>query len=218
MTSPLTAGDPGVSAAEDQQQPGTPAPPPRSGTERRPRLVFLLVGVVLAAALAIGLFTGIGAHTGPARPHVGSTVPSFSLPAVGRKGKVGIPADGGSGGHPAVLLFFASWCAPCKAEVPALAATYRKEQQEHSPLARVALVGIDGSDPTADALAFLRAAGVSFPVAADRTYTVTQGLFEFMDLPDSVVVEGDGTIAAMRVGPLSTSALVSWQRKLLASG
>jgi cytochrome c biogenesis protein CcmG/thiol:disulfide interchange protein DsbE len=193
---------------------GGDGPAPRSS---RPRPVFLLVGVVLAAALGIGLFTTAGKGSGPGRPQVGSAVPSFSLPALVGGGDVGVPADGGGAGRPAVLLFFASWCTPCRAEIPGLAATYRHEQATHSRLASVRVIGVDGSDPTGDARSFVRRSGVTFPVGADRIYSVTQGLFAFAGLPESVLVDGDGTIAGIHYGALSPAAFVSWQRKLLTN-
>jgi len=187
---------------------------------RRPRPVFLLVGVVLAVALAVGLFTGVGTGgTGPGgRPQAGGAVPSFSLPRLGGGTAVGVPADGGGGGRPAVLLFFASWCGPCQTEIPAVAALSHRQEVSHSPLAKVALIGIDGSDPTADALRFVHHSGVTFPVGVDTAYAVTQGLFYFTGLPDAVFVNGDGTIAAVHQGVITTTLLVEWEHRLLTGG
>jgi thiol-disulfide isomerase/thioredoxin len=176
------------------------------------------VGVVLAVALGIGLFTGIGTGRSPGRPQAGGQVPTFSLPRLGGGAAVGVPADGGGNGRPAVLLFFASWCVPCQAEVPALAATYHHQQVTDSPLAKVALIGVAGSDPTSTALRFVRKSGVTFPVGADKTYAVTEGLFYFSDLPESVFVNGDGTIAAVRYGAITKSDLVQWEHRLLDGG
>jgi thiol-disulfide isomerase/thioredoxin len=201
--------------------PGAPPPEPRSTGRRsgRPRPVFLVIGVVLAVGLAIGLFTGIGTGSKGGPPKAGDQVPSFSLPRLGGGSDVAVPTDGGGRGHPAIVLFFASWCPPCQAEVPMVAKTYRHEQATHSRLAGVALVGVDGSDPTANALAFVHQSGVTFPVGADRNYAVTEGMFAFVNLPDVVYVNGNGTIAAIHVGPITNAAeLQAWQRRLLTGG
>ena len=212
MSTPSSAGD---APASSEPAEATPRASTAAGP-RRPRRVFLLAGVALAVVLGIGLFATAGSKPGPGRPQAGAPVPDFSLPKLGGSGKVGVPADGGGQGRPAVLLFFASWCGPCRGEVPALAATYRREHADGSRLARVAMIGIDGSDPTSSALSFVRSSGVTFPVGADRAYTVTQGLFAFTGLPEAVFVEANGTIAGIHYGALSTSQFVSWQRELLA--
>jgi cytochrome c biogenesis protein CcmG/thiol:disulfide interchange protein DsbE len=190
---------------------------------RRPRLIFLLVGAALAAALAAVLLAlrapVASTASGTAFLGVGRPVPRFALPALGaREKKVGVPANGGGGGRPAILLFFASWCPPCAREIPALAATYRRQQEEHSRLAKVAVIGIDANDPTPNALTFVRSSGVTFPVGADVSFAVTQTLFDFSHLPESVFVDGNGTIAGIHLGPLSPSGFSSWERRLLADG
>ncbi len=201
--------------------PGAPPPeaPPTGRRAGRPRPVFLVIGVVLAVGLAIGLFTGIGTGSKGGTPRAGDQVPSFSLPRLGGGSDVSVPTDGGGNGHPAILLFFASWCGPCQAEVPMVAKTYRHEQATHSRLAGVALVGVAASDPTATALAFVHQSGVTFPVGADRNYTVTEGKFVFTGLPEVVYVNGNGTIAAIHLGPITSAAeLQAWQRRLLTGG
>jgi len=200
-----------------------PGPGPgREPTRRRPRPVFLLIGVVLAVGLGIGLFTGVGtggsSNGTPTLLQAGSAVPQFSLPALGGGPRVGIPADGGAGGRPAVVLYFASWCPPCRAEIPAVAATYRHQRATHSPLARVALIGIDENDTTGPGLRFVRAAHVTFPVGIDRTFDSTGGRLGLTGLPDAVFVNGNGTIAAVHQGAVSTSLLTQWQHRLLSGG
>lgn len=190
-----------------------------NGHRRRARPVFLAVGIVLAVALGIGLFTTVGTGRTGGRPVAGDQVPSFSLPRVGGGVAVGVPADGGGNGKPAILLFFASWCKPCQAEVPAIAATYHRQQVRHSLLAsKVALIGVVGSDPTATALRFIRRSGVTFPSGADRNYTVTEGLFYFSGLPETVIVSATGTIAYVHYGPISTATFVRWEHRLVQGG
>ena len=194
-----------------------PAGDDRLAPRRRPRPGFLLLGVTLAAVLAVGLFTTMGNGAGTTLPKAGGAMPSFSLPRVGGSGTAGVPVDGGGEGHPAVVLFLASWCTPCQAEIPALATARRRQVAGHQRLAKVDLIGVDGNDPTPNALAFLHESGVTFPVGADRTYAVTSGTFGFSALPEAVMVDADGTIAAIHYGALSTADLVRWQQRLLSS-
>jgi thiol-disulfide isomerase/thioredoxin len=206
---PPSGGGDGTGTGAGGEQPGGP---------RRPRPIFFVVGVALAVALGIGLFTGVGTHSSSGRPVTGDAVPGFSVPRLGGGAAVGVPVDGGGHGRPAVLLFFASWCGPCQKEIPALAATYRRQQDQKNRLARVALVGVDGDDATAAALRFVHGSGVTFPVGVDRRYTVTEGLFYFTGLPEAVFVNGDGSIAAIHYGALSSSDFVHWEQRLLTGG
>jgi thiol-disulfide isomerase/thioredoxin len=176
-------------------------------SQRRPRLVFLVVGLVLAAGLGIGLFSSLGSPRAGV-PTVGTAAPSFSLDALGGGGTVGVPADGGGTGRPVVLVFFASWCPPCRAEMPDLAQAYRS-QPNHS---RVAVIGVDGMDPTSAALQFVHDSGVSFPVAADPDYRVTEGIYAFNGDPDAVFIDGHGTIARIVHGPITGAQLLGWER------
>lgn len=212
------AGDSPTGGAE-----GTPDPDPAGavagGDGRRARPIFLAVGIVLAVALGIGLFTGVGTGKSGGRPVAGDQVPSFTLPKLGGGATIGVPADGGGNGRPAILLFYASWCKPCQAEVPAIAATYRRQQERHSRLATtVALIGVVGNDPAATALSFAHQSGVTFPSGVDKNYTVTEGLFYFTGLPETVFVSGTGTIAAVHYGAISTVTFVRWQRRLVQGG
>jgi cytochrome c biogenesis protein CcmG, thiol:disulfide interchange protein DsbE len=185
------------------------AEPPAPPLPRRPRLGFLVAGVMVAVVLGIGLFSSLGTPKSVV-PVVGQAAPSFTLGRLGGGARIAVPADGGGGGKPVVLVFFASWCAPCQTEIPNIAAVYR-----HQPAAgRVRIIGIDGNDPTSKALAFVHRSGVTFPVAVDSQYSVTNGLYYFTGDPDAVFVNGDGTIAHIVRGPVTRTELVSWERRI----
>jgi thiol-disulfide isomerase/thioredoxin len=199
------------------------APDGEGAGPRKPRKIFLLVGIVLALVLGVFLFTGLGTSQGTTggAPHEGGAVPSFTRQNVGPVGgaRVTVPADGGGNGTPAVLLFFGNWCPSCHQELPPLAAAVRAQDKAGGRLSHIRVIGVDSEDSEGSAKSFIQSAGVSFPVAADPDITVTSGLFSFQGDPYAVFVKGDGTIAKIvRGAVLTPSSFTADERALIPSG
>jgi len=118
---------------------------------------------VTAAGLVLAVATTVAGA--PGHPHgAAPRVPGFTLSALGHPGEhVSLAAYPG---RPVVVNFFASWCVPCKKETPLLARFFR------TPRGRVAMIGVDVNDATAAALSFVRKAGVTYPVGADRSAAI----------------------------------------------
>jgi len=100
-----------------------------------------------------------------------------------------------------VINFWASYCPPCKAEMPLL------EQQVggHSGL-RLVLIN-EGDSPDA-ARSFLDSAGVHLPALLDSDLGVGRA-YGVSALPMTVFVRSDGTIVARHVGQLSGTVLAA---------
>ncbi len=213
------------------------APPPTSGSEsaagpepRKPRKVFLLIGIVLAVVLGVFLFTvlgtiqGTGSRSGSgsgsgsgSAPVTGDPVPSFSSKNVGPVGGSAVTVASKKDGTPTVLLFFGNWCPSCHQELPPLAAAVRSQVQAGGPLSHVRVVGVDSEDSETSAKSFVHSAGVTFPVAYDPNVDITSGLFYFTGDPYAVFVKADGTIAKIVRGDVLTpSMLTADERALLA--
>jgi peroxiredoxin len=219
-----------VPAADEAE----PPEPGSSGPVRRgPRKRFLVIGVVVAAALGVGLFTSVGTGQssppgsgsagggGGGGPTAGGTVPAFSASNVGPVGgsKVSVPTDGGSGGTPAVLLFFGNWCPSCHQELPPLAAAVRQQETAGGPLAHIRVIGVDSEDSVSSAKSFIQSSGVTFPVAYDPDVSITSGLFYFTGDPYAVFIRGNGTIdRIVRGDVLTPSTLVTDEQALIPSG
>jgi hypothetical protein len=80
-------------------------------------------------------------------------------------------------------------------------------------------VGVDDLDSSSSAQAFIKATGVTFPVAYDPDASLTSGTFYFDGDPFAVFVNGDGTIARIVRGDVLTpSSFTADERALIPSG
>lgn len=97
-------------------------------------------------------------------------------------------------GHPVVLNFWASWCAPCRAEMPLLVKIARGYASRG-----VVVLGLDVDDEAAEARRFLDAYHVDYPVltVADSALPRAYGVY---GLPTTVFVDGAGLIRAREIG------------------
>lgn len=104
-------------------------------------------------------------------------------------------------GTPTVVNFFATWCAPCRAELPEFEAVSREV------VADVAFLGINTRETDVDgARALIAEAGVTFPVALGDD----GDLFEIiggLGMPTTAFVDVDGTIVEVHTGALDEDAL-----------
>lgn len=126
-----------------------------------------------------------------------STAPAFSLPDV-RGGAA--PVTLGAGGRPVVVNFFASWCEPCREELPLLEATSRRLA------GTVDVVGVDVNDSRTAAVALLEHTGATFPAGYDPHRTVATR-YRLQGMPTTVFVDGAGRVTDVARGRLTAADL-----------
>jgi thiol-disulfide isomerase/thioredoxin len=114
-------------------------------------------------------------------------------------------------GQVALVNFWATWCAPCKEEMPILDAYY----QDHRESGFV-LLGINVSDRPNEAAAFFDEAGYTFPILFDPpgNVLIEMGL---RGLPSSIVVDAEGHRVKTWIGPLTREMLDEDVTPLLAA-
>ncbi len=221
-----TSGTSETSASEPPGRSGVDGPPGvvpptgGGGPDRRPpaprRLRALLIGSVIAVALAVFLFVGLGRQSGSGTGSTGPVVgvgdqaPSFSLPSLTGGDPVVLDALGKDRHRPVVLNFFASWCIPCQEETPLLARTADAEQAKGSD---IQFVGVDTLDPTSSALPFVKKSGITYPVGSDSGQ-VSSGLYGIDGDPQTFFLNADGTVVAHVRGPLTQSELDQWLQRI----
>ena len=132
-------------------------------------------------------------------------MPKVSLPMLSGQGKLHLPYGSSPKLRGTVVSFFASWCGPCRTEMPMVVAT--SKAYLHGAKGDVRFVGIDGLDQPSKAKAFLDQVGWSYPVGADTSFAVTTGTFGFQGLPETVVVDARGVITYVKTGELTKPEL-----------
>jgi peroxiredoxin len=104
-------------------------------------------------------------------------------------------------GKTVVLNFWGSWCPPCRGEAPTLEVL----AQQYGPQG-VAFLGDDVGDTTANALAFISKAQISYPSINDPGYAVVQKFSQVApvsDTPTTVVIDKTGHVVGMVLGAVS---------------
>lgn len=132
---------------------------------------------------------------GPAR--VGKPLGDFSLSDI--NGKTVHLSD--YTGKTVLVNAWATWCPPCKAEMPDLNAYYQTHQADG-----FMLLAVNAGDPASDAAAFASQKGLAFPVLLDPNTRLLNSLGIY-DFPTSILVGTDGVVKAIHVGMFTPQAL-----------
>jgi peroxiredoxin len=109
-----------------------------------------------------------------------------------------------------VLNFWGSWCPPCRAEAPTLAVLAEQYRSQG-----VAFLGDDVGDTPANALAFTRTVGITYPSINDPGYVVVQKFSQVApvnDTPTTVVIDKTGHVVGMVLGTVSYGEMTTLLR------
>lgn len=188
------------------------------------RAAAALAGFLLAAAALTGCAsqsdaTGSGDEQGFVAGD-GSIVVVPAEQRVAAPALTGTTLDGASfdladhRGQVVVLNVWASWCAPCRAEAPSLAAL-AKEYADKG----VQLVGLDTRDSDVSARAFAAKYGLTYPNLVDRDGQLQLLFADSLPpqaIPSTLVIDADGRVAARALGRSSESTLRAMIDPLLA--
>ena len=116
-------------------------------------------------------------------------------------------------GKPAVINFFASWCGPCKMEMPHFDEAY-KAYGDTIEFMMVDLCAY-GNDTKENAKKLVADGGWTFPVYFDTEGSATTA-YSVRSMPTTIFVSADGELVGKRVGALSAAQLQAQIDALLA--
>ncbi len=171
------------------------------------------LGGWLAAALAAVALTGCGSDALPRAPQVGDPLPPLTFAALTAPDSLSF---GELEGRPALVNLWATWCPPCREEIPFL-------QELHETFGprglRVVGVSSDHSGAVGQVESFLAAAGVTYENVLDPRSSAMDA-FRVIGLPATYLVDADGRIAFARTGPVSEAdtAFLATIERLVAGG
>jgi cytochrome c biogenesis protein CcmG, thiol:disulfide interchange protein DsbE len=162
----------------------------RSRPAARRRLIVSLGGVAILA-LAFGVVWLQSAKYEPLV--VGMTAPDFRLPDL--QGKTQRLSD--YRGKVVFLNFWATWCKPCKEEMPSMQVLWENlKNQDFMMLA----VSMDRVTTTKDIPSFVESLKLSFPILTD-SWGQTDKRYKLMGVPETYIIDQNGVLREKVIGP-----------------
>lgn len=147
----------------------------------------------LAAALALSLVLPVAGAL-----EAGSKMPEIGLTDLSGK-QVTVAS---LAGKVVVVDFWATWCAPCKEELPVLEKLYKKYGSKG-----LVVVGVSVDKDASNIKGFLKKVGVTFPVVHDANHQVS-GRYQPPRMPSSYIVDRKGIVRFVHGGFRADDAAV----------
>ncbi len=127
---------------------------------------------------------------------VGKPAPDFSLNTI--EGEVIKLSD--LRGRPVFINLWASWCPPCRYEMPGIQAAYEKYKEKG-----LVVLGIDFTvqDNLPDVKSFIQEFKLTFPILLDETGDISAGLYGMRGLPTSYFIDTEGILQRIQFGAMT---------------
>jgi cytochrome c biogenesis protein CcmG/thiol:disulfide interchange protein DsbE len=152
---------------------------------------MVVLGVI--AALAAGAYALVRFGPESTGVEIGKKAPDFRLVDVATGDSVSLRTL--ARGDVALINIWATWCAPCKEEMPAMQRTY----VDLAPRGfRILAVSIDNGD-VAPVKSFAQELGITFDILQDQSGRIQQ-LYQTTGVPESFLLDRDGTIVKRVIG------------------
>ncbi|WP_416826533.1 redoxin domain-containing protein [Ectobacillus polymachus] len=177
----------------------------------------LVIGIILASFVIVSfLSSGQGTENMQASTpatavaiglNKGQASPDFELPSIsGKKMKL---SD--FRGKVVILNFWATWCPPCKAEIPEFVKFYEMKKNENVEIVGVNLTKSE-SNP-GSVMDFVKNNSMTFPILLDEKGEIGQ-LYQMMTIPTSYIIDKNGVIQDKYVGAMSYEMMNNFVSKI----
>lgn len=179
--------------------------PPQPKRQRKMLILCMvsLVNVGLLALLVSQLLTP--ARVAISDPLVGHPAPSFSLATLGQNSGKSLLSLTDFKGKSVVVNFWASWCAPCKEELPLLEQHWQQAQTQGQD---VVFLGVDFQEAASDATNFLQLHHITYPIGLDADGSVASK-YGITALPQTIFINRQGMVVKRIAGELTAQSLSS---------
>ncbi|MFQ5856778.1 MAG: TlpA family protein disulfide reductase [Anaerolineae bacterium] len=150
-----------------------------------------------------GVTTSIGRT-----PNVGDVAPDFTLKNL--EGEKISLSD--FEGQPVLINFWATWCAPCRIEMPAIENMYQKYKDDG-----FVVLAADVEESITVVRSFVDSMGLTFPILLDYKGDIARRDYRIRGYPTSYFVGRDGKIVAAHRGMMSEQVMRRYMEQVLAT-
>lgn len=150
-----------------------------------------------------GVTTSIGRT-----PNVGDVAPDFTLK--NPKGEKISLSD--FKGQPVLINFWATWCGPCRIEMPIIEDMYQKYQDEG-----FVVLAVDVEESITVVRSFVDSMGLTFPILLDYRGEIANGRYRIRAFPTSYFVGRDGKVTAAHRGMMTEQIMQRYMDQVLAT-
>jgi len=112
-------------------------------------------------------------------------------------------------GKPTLVNFWASWCPPCRKELPALQNAYTTYGD------KIGFIAVDVKEDTDTVTSFIESMNLSFPIVLDPNGEISNVTYEVRGIPTTIFIDANGVVAARHVGPLDEATIGEYLAPLL---
>lgn len=130
------------------------------------------------------------------RPAVGYPAPEFRLKTLSGENF----ALSELRGKPVVLNFWATWCGPCRNELPALQKASERYADE------VAIIGVDQAEPAETVQQYVDELGLTFMIPLDHNHDAANA-YEVTLMPTTYFIDAEGIIRSVHLGEMNSITL-----------